>query len=141
MTTRTLTVDQESLDRAGHAADRAVRAILDLQGALMEGDALTARELVGQADEAAQSAYLLLVLLGAETQDGPASAPVPLHLLSTPASRRLLDALRYAVECAQSVDEERGWTLADGTGCGLTDTVGDVCERLRQQVEGPRGRE
>jgi hypothetical protein len=141
MTTQTLTVDQALLDRTGRTADRAVRAVLDTQSALFEEDPILARQFADQANEAAQSAYLLLRQMGADVKTGPAPAPVPLHLLSTAASRRLLDALEFAVQCAQEVDAERGWTLADGTGCGLTDTVGDVYERLWQQVEGPRGRE
>jgi hypothetical protein len=48
------------------------------------------------------------------------------------------------VQCAQAVDRERGWTMdgtAMGEGIGFTDSVGDVYERLRQQVEGPRGKD
>jgi hypothetical protein len=134
-------MDQDTLNRAGRAADRAVRAILDTQGALLEGDPHTARLCVDDANEAAQSLFLLLVGAGAVADGAPTPEPVPLELLDTPRTRKLLDALQYAVTCAQEVDEERGWVLADGSGCGLTDTVGDVYERLRQQVEGPRGKE
>jgi len=50
----------------------------------------------------------------------------------------LLQALRLAVEYAQEVDTERGWTFA--TGCGLIDTVSDVDEQFRLQVCRSRGR-
>jgi hypothetical protein len=137
-------LDQETLDRAGRAADRSVRSILEAQGALMQGDPDEARFHVDEANEAAQNLFLLLRDAGANVPGAPASAPIPLELLDTPATRRLLDALQYAVECAQTVDRERGWTMdgtASGEGIGLTDSVGDVYERFRQQVEGPRGRE
>jgi len=137
----TLPIDQDLLDRCGRAANRTVNCVLNTQVALLEDEPITARAEISDANEASQSLYLLLLQMGARVEDGPAPEPVPLHLLSTPATRRLLDALQYAVECAQEVDRERGHVLADGTGTGLTDTVGDVYERLRQQVEGPRGRE
>jgi hypothetical protein len=140
----TVILDRDTLDRAGRATDRAVRAVLDTQAALLEGDPLEARQSADAANEAAQSAYLTLIQAGASVPNTPAPVPVPLHLLDTPATRRLLDALQYAMQCAQDVDRERGWTI-DGTpsgeGIGMTDSVGDVYERFRQQVEGPKGRE
>lgn len=137
----TATLNQETLDRVGRAADRAVRAVLETHGALLEGDPVNALAHVADANEATQSAYMTLVQAGARVEETPGPLPVALELLSTPAVDRLLDALQYAVRCAEEVDRERGWTLADGTGIGLTDTVGDVYERLRQSAQGPKGRE
>lgn len=68
-------------------------------------------------------------------------SPVPLHLLDTSATRRLLVSLQEAQKVAEAVDRERGWVLSDGTPCGFSETIGEMYERLRQEVEGPKGRE
>jgi hypothetical protein len=134
-------IDQDLLERAGRAVNRAVDAILETVGCLRGGDVIGAGGAAEDADEAAQSALLALRAAGARVPELPPRTQVPIHLLDTPRTRRLLDALRHAAQCAQAVDEERGWVLASGEGCGLTDTVGDIYERLRQEVEGPKGRE
>ena len=76
-------------------------------------------------------------------------APLPLRLFDTPATRRLLQALRDAQEAAEAVDAERGHILpghiplqpGESRGTGWAESVSNLAERLRVEVEGPRGRE
>ncbi len=89
-----------------------------------------------------QQVYRALVDAGAAPVAGAGvGKPVPLHLLDTPATRRLLDLLQSATDAAAAVDRERGWTLKDGTPFGYASSIGADAERLRLEVEGPKGRE
>ena len=65
-------------------------------------------------------------------------SPVPLHLLDTPATRRLLAALEAATEAANDVDRERGW-LHEGEPAGWGETLAGMAYTLRVEVEGPAG--
>jgi hypothetical protein len=64
---------------------------------------------------------------------------------STPNARRLLDALRHAVEVAEDVDAERGDVLApdvpllpgETRGTGWAETISNLAQRLKIEVEGP----
>ena len=95
-------LDQPALDALTRDADRAVIAIIDAHSAVSDGNPLIARDALSVADDAAQRVYLALVAHGGNTTPGmPRPRDIPLHLLDTPATRRLLDALRYATECAQ----------------------------------------
>lgn len=142
MTTQNVSIDQVQLDRTTRTADLAVRSVLDAGERLAAGDLVSAAQHIRDADTASQSVYLALVRAGGDAGPGSvAPQTVPIELLDTPATRRLLDALQFAVSCAQEVDTERGWTLASGEGCGMVDTIGDIAEALRQQVEGPKGRD
>ena len=142
MMTQNVPIDQSQLDRTTRTADLAVRSVLDAGERLAAGDLVSAEQHVRDANEASQSVYLALVRAGGSAGSGSvAPQALDLALLDTPAARRLLDALQFAVACAQDVDAERGWVLPSGEGCGLVDTIGDITEALRQQVEGPKGRD
>ena len=149
-------VDQATLDSAGRAADLAVSAVLQAQGAVYDAEMRAEEEGIGgqvarllqellpmlqEANAATQRASMALQQLGADVPEAARPLDVPLHLMNTLATRRLLAALREAKYAAQLVDTERGWILDSGEGCGWVDTVGDIAERLRQEVEGPGGRE
>ena len=132
---------QADLDNCARAIQAAVDGMFFAQHLEEEGERLKAREVQEAANEQAQRALRLLIHHGARVEGLPTAAPVPLELLDTPNTRRLCDGLKYAYDAAQAVDRERGHVLPSGDGCGWTDAVGDVYERLRQEVEGPKGRE
>jgi len=72
-----------------------------------------------------------------------------LHLLDTPASRRLLSLLEEAQEATEEVDAERGRSLpgdvplqpGESRGTDLAETISEIALRVRIEVNGPKGRE
>jgi len=68
-----------------------------------------------------------------------AGVAVPLHLLDTPASRRLLARLEQAQEAAEEVDRERGRSLpeeillqaGESRGTDLAETISEIALRVR----------
>lgn len=144
------TIDAEALDLAARGAfearRQAQRAINLLQAqersvgtSRFVSEALAAARL---ADDHAGAAAQALAALGATPPSGAGRRELlPLELLNTPASRRLLEALGGALEAARAVDEERGWVDPDSGPCGLSDLVGGLFVELRREVEGARGRE
>jgi hypothetical protein len=78
-------------------------------------------------------------------------APIPLHLLDTPASRRLLALLIECRKAAEEVDAERGRvvsssvvsTLPEGQsrGTDLAESISELALRVRTEVHGAKGRE
>lgn len=136
-----MNVDKNDLDRWAAACHQAHDAVALALALIHHGDTLQAQELLQSAKSASWGAYRRLVDVGAEPVEGDGVvAAVPLHLLDTPATRRLLEALRTATDAAAAVDQERGWTLKDGTPCGWGGTLAGMTERLRVEVDGPRGR-
>jgi hypothetical protein len=129
MTSERIMVDMALLDQAGKAANRAILAIQYAQIMQAEGDQAVALRL-SDANEDAQSAYLLLRQLGAHVPDGPSPRPVAEALLDTHNVRRLVEALDEALRAAEAVDRERGWT-AGGVPCGFTDSVLDLIYRVK----------
>lgn len=126
-------------DRAGDAAA--------LAGALLhQGDTLQARELIDEARTLCRHMHQALADAGAPLLPATAPAQTPLHLLSTPAARRLLSALGEAVAVAEALDAERGHVLpgdfpllpGESRGTGWAETLSNLAERLRVEVEGPR---
>ena len=66
---------------------------------------------------------------------------VPLHLLDTERSSRLLRVLEDAVEAAQRVDQERGnWSPDDPTSGPLASELAEILARVSIEVRGPAGR-
>ncbi len=109
-------------------------------------DGSTAADHARLAAEAATDALRRLQSLGAEIPSisGTATrAPdVPLHLLDTPAMRRLLSLVEEAASAALDVDKERRWMHEDGTPAGYGDTLGGFAAKLRTEIYGPAtGRE
>jgi hypothetical protein len=112
------------------------------------GDLLGARQFVQQARDRAQKTYGALLSAGAKPATGTAGPadPVPLRLLNTHASRRLLNVLRDAQEAAEAVDAERGHVLppdvplqsGESRGTGYAEAVSEITERCRVEVEGPQ---
>ena len=141
-----LCTDQSAVDKAGRAANRTVEAVLDTVEMLLRDDVPAAKTAALVANEAAQNAFLLLVAAGANVPAAPAAREVPLHLLDTPETRRLLDLLRQAQAAAEAVDAQRGNVLSDdiplgageSRGTGWAEEVSFLVERLRIEVEGPR---
>ena len=75
--------------------------------------------------------------------------PIPLHLLDTPDTRRLLELLTEAQEVAERVDAARGRSLPEDTpllpgesrGIDLAETISEIALRVRIEVQGLKGRE
>jgi hypothetical protein len=108
------------------------------------------RPLADAANNAIQRAHRFLLASGARDPDLPTTAaPVPLHLLDTPDSRRLLALLEEAQAAAERVDAERGRALPADTpllpgesrGTDLAETISEIALRVRVEVQGPKGRE
>lgn len=105
-------------------------------------DAAKGRRCLEEAEQAATNAMQTLATLGA-ARPGPAIArdAVPLELLDTPATRRLLALLAQVAEAGAEVDRERGWVDASGEPIGFGESFGNEYERLRAEVIGPSGLE
>src|SRR5688500_17156368 len=103
----TPTIEQADLDRATRGASRTVDAALAVIANILEAQVTGApldperlRDAADETNEQAQRTYRLLADMGGQCPDMPARTETPIHLLTTPNTRRLLDALRYAVEVA-----------------------------------------
>lgn len=113
----------------------------------LDGEALrsTLAEVTRQAEGAftdAQKALSLLQSMGARlTGKAGVPSPVPLSKLSTDAGRRLLIALEAAEAAALDLDRERGWIDEDGDSTGYAESLQMMALQLRQDVEGPAGRD
>ena len=143
-----MNIDQAELDQWACYALRASEAVAVATFAAREGDTLRAQEQLRGANDDLQRLHAGLQSAGASPPDGAgAPADVPLALLDTPATRRLLAALRAAVGAAEAVDAERGHVLpgfipllrGETRGTGWAETLSELAERLRVEVEGPTG--
>ncbi len=134
-------VDPTDLDRAAAATRRTHELAAHVDLMIHCGETQRARELAQDARDTAWTAYSTLLSAGAAPVEGVGvPAEVPLHLLDTPATNRLLCALVSAIDAARDVDRERGW-LQNGQPCGWTDTIGDLCQKLQIEIHGPSGGE
>lgn len=136
----TVPSERSELNQAASAVERTLSNIEEVQGALADNDTTTARQALQEANRTIQSALLLLREMGAVLPGLPGKAPVPLHLLDTPNTRMLLEALQVTRQAAADVDRERGWTQ-DGEPCGYVESVDDLLLPIQREVEGPKGRE
>lgn len=146
---RAATAVQRAADSAGFAATNA--SLLRATGNMaIAGQVL---DFAMRAKEDADEALRLLLSLGAEIKAEEETAPAadPLDLsrlqsLSSPAAARLLDSLRAAIDAAEALDKERGHVLpeyiplqpGETRGTGWAETLSEMVERLRLEVEGPR---
>ncbi len=114
-----MNVPQTELDAAARALatanGRLIRAVVAGNQNRAEAAAIAAEE--GRA--LVSTTLNALVRLGAASPYpaapmASASSAPPLHLMDTPANRRLFDALMVAYEAAAAVDRERGDDPADG---------------------------
>jgi len=92
-----------------------------------------------QAIESCVAALQRLENMGAQIVGitGMPAPTIPLHLLDTPATRALMDALEAATLAAEAVDRERGNVHPDGTPSGFAETIGGMALGLRTEVFGP----
>jgi hypothetical protein len=140
---------QRELDRIAalvkRAADAASFAAIHVTQTMHTKDGAKLREAFEQmkaAGQAADDALRRLVALGANRPGTPVAADVvPLHLLDTPATRRLLSSLEAAVAAAAEVDRERGWVDDAGEPTGWGETLAALTLTLGREVYGPQGRE
>ncbi len=130
-----MNVDQATLDRTARACHALSRDLDRMrQGAARAGAGNLAEELIDLQGRA-WVAMRDLVDAGAADPTGgrvTTAAPlVPLHLLSSPANRRLLRALEEAHAAALAVDEERG--IEDG----FADVIEHFAANVATEVHGP----
>ena len=132
---------QDQLDAAARLTDRAHDEAAYAGGMLRRGDTQSAAKHAKAAEDAAENALEILLALGARRPGQAVAADsLPLELLDTPASRRLLAALEEAQKAGEALDRERGW-LHDGEPCGWGEMLGGMVLTLRVEVEGPQGKE
>ncbi len=133
-------VDQNELDAWARGMEAANANVTRADAMLQRGEVDQARDYLNRVQEA--NWYLLQKMLRGGA-DRPvrlqSSAEVPVELLDTPATRRLLALLRQAQEAGAAVDRERGWTQ-DGEPCGWAEAVARLAFPLALEVEGPQGR-
>lgn len=130
-----MNVPQDKLDAWAETVNRIRRDCPKI------GKRIAARE-YREADELATDLQMTAAALLSEMERAgsarPSSLPpangVPLHLLDTPANRRLARALREAYEAAQAVDYERGYGED-----GPAEHIGELLGRVEQEVFGPAG--
>jgi len=160
-----LPLDPATVNACTRAASRSVDAALATVALLLEADATgeppNAAALLhaaNAANEQAQATYQLLHAAGGRAPEYDFARPSdadPLRALAqadTPATRRLLAAVKAAVAAAEEVDAERGNVLpahlplqpGESRGTGWAETLSELALRLKIEVEGParaRGQE
>jgi hypothetical protein len=129
----------------GEAQTAAGFASLEVANAIQTGDTSNLRAAYEQAKQArtnAEQALNRLLSLGV-ARPGPAVArdALPLSLLDTPATRRLLAALEAAAEAGAAVDKERRWVDEDGEPVGHGETLAGMALVIRREIFGPEGRD
>ncbi len=143
--------DQAALDQAARLCDRAHKDALRAGFALHRGNVADARERMNASADATWETMQRLLEAGAArpvTVPAPAADADPLRALAqadTPATRRLLAAVRAAVAAAEEVDAERGNVLpahlplqpGESRGTGWAETLSELALRLKIEVEGP----
>jgi hypothetical protein len=134
-----MTDEQEALDAAARAVQGVQHATGRAHGLVRDNPAAYA--LLGEANDHAQTALdLLISSLGARRPGlQVARDTLPLELLSTPATRALVEALEAAHAIACQVDVERGWIDEDGEAIGFGEALGGMLLGLRREVYGARG--
>lgn len=145
---------QERLDRAAQLTHDAAATARLMRQELprTEGNKPAARTALVSSGHAWE-AYQELLSLGAapacKMPDGEPLNLAALTLLESPALRELLAALEKAQEIAERVDAERGHVLpkhiplqpGESRGTDLAELIGEIAQRVRMEIEGPRGRE
>lgn len=130
-----MNVPQDRLDAWAKTANRIRRDTLKIGKLMAGGERQAADELATELHIEAAGLLVSLRDAGARMPDGfPSSPNVPLHLLDTPANRRLARALREAYEAAIEVDLERGYGED-----GPAEHIGELLGRVEQEVFGPAG--
>ncbi|HZO87140.1 MAG TPA: hypothetical protein VFB38_02290 [Chthonomonadaceae bacterium] len=147
-----MNVPQEELNAWAQAALHVNGLLLAAQDALRRGDVTEAGEKLTQARQVNWTQEKRLVRAGADdpiaaraqaleqemTTEEVSTLPQPqetsLALLTSPANRRLLEALRAAQEAAEAVDRERGdWPE------GLAEVLAEYVAQVELEVHGPKG--
>lgn len=131
----------DDLDKVARSV-RIAQTAAAFAGALIPGDLEEAKRQAKTAREACTDAVTRLGAMGAKipgVEDAPTPAAwvVPLNLLDTPATRRLLAVLEEAAAAGAEVDRERGWLDADGDPTGYGETYEGRALALRSEVFGP----
>ncbi len=130
-----MNVDQATLDRAAAGCHAIHRELDRMRQAATRAGVPHVAEQLDTIRGRAWYAMRELVDAGAADPTGgrvtTAEAPVPLHLLDSPANRRLLRALQEAHEAALAVDEER--SIVDG----FADVVSLFAAGVATEVHGP----
>lgn len=140
-----------ALTRAAARVDQAGDLASEAAALAHAGDTLRAKELALESSRASRETYRLLRDVGAQPlPDMPRPAEVPLHLLDTPQTCTLVEALTAAVAAAEKVDQQRGNVLppsiplqpGETRGTGYAETLSNILKRLEIEVYGPSsGRE
>lgn len=136
-------------DYSAEAARAVVTLLADAEAAGRAPDLFVLRAAADAAGDLAQTVFKALQQAGAVIPDLPAPPPIPLHLLDTPDTRRLLALLTEAQAVAERVDAVRGRTLpadvplgaGQSRGTDLAESISELARRLRVEVEGPAGME
>ena len=131
-------VDQATLDRTARACYALRCDLFRMRQAAMRAGRADAAEQMQELQSRAWTVVRDLVDAGAADPTGGRAttdeAPVPLHLLDSPANRRLLRALQEAHAAALEVDNERG--IEDG----FADVVEHFAANVATEVHGPADR-
>ena len=126
-----------TLDQIAARVDASMKASLMCSMLLSlppdEGRTALAKKEADRASEAAGNALETLQAEGATISPIPATGGVPLDKLDTPANRALLACLDQAVQLAESVDAERGYSNPESHRLAPSDCLGvDLAEHIGQ---------
>jgi hypothetical protein len=155
-----MTANQATLDQAARLCDRAHKDALRAGFALHRGNVADACERITASADATWETLQRLIEVGAARPEG---VPAPKSDAATRCGRLLRPTrwrqgagwrrcVRAAVNAAEEVDAEHGNLLPENfplqpgetRGTGYAETISNLAERLRVEVEGPtraRGRQ
>ena len=130
-----MNVDQATLDRTARSCHTLSRELGRMRQAAARANVANVAEQLQDLQGRAWTTMRDLVDAGADDPTGgrvtTQEAPTPLHLLDSPANRRLLRALEEAHAAALEVDEERG--IQDG----FADVIEHFAAGVQTEVHGP----
>lgn len=135
-------VPQDRIDAWARFAETVRCRTSQIRSANARGMAQVVEEIANNMHLEAAAALVDMERAGAITPAGlPTPREVPLHLLDTPANRRLARALRDAYEAAVEVDRERGaYTPGEPEDGPAALPIVELLIRVEEECYGPAGR-
>lgn len=136
----TLPIEQRTLDTWAEFAETVRDTSVRVQVHLAKRKLHTADVELQILFHAAAAVFVSMQRAGAQTPDCLPPAAVPLHMLDTPANRRLARALRDAYEAAVEVDRERGtYTEGEPEDGPTAMPIVELLVRVEEECFGPAG--
>lgn len=138
----TIPIERESLDSWARFVNRVRVDVHQIRLQITRGEGERAKEsLESLRLESARTLTSMREAGAASPHGTPEASPVPISLLHTEATVRLVSALEEAYEAAQAVDRERyAGKVEEGEDVHAA-PIGEILDRWRLEVYGPVGKE